>query len=193
MGKTLLICFIFKYCFITAQCSTNKTLATGVFSTSLTQSTTWIKTLVNALPSQTTIMSSTAVIKLDADPINGYVELNPGVLAFPTSGFFVAQALDGCGTASPSKISQIKDTKNNDDLLTVIYPNPTNNSLNILINKEQIYSLYLTSMDGRELMRTSIKNVNEYKINVIDLPTGVYFVNIITTEGKTFKYKFIKN
>jgi hypothetical protein len=67
---------------------------TGSYSNPLTQSANWIKS------TNTTTILNTATVKLDANPINGFVELLPG-FSTQQGATFVAQALDGCGVLIP--------------------------------------------------------------------------------------------
>jgi len=68
----------------------------------------------------------------------------------------------------------------------IIYPNPTNNILNIKSNLDITYSLY--DFTGKAL----IKNSSENKINLINYSNGVYFLTI-DYNGKKFNKKIIKN
>ncbi|MDF2552717.1 MAG: hypothetical protein K0R77_1992 [Chryseobacterium sp.] len=67
-----------------------------------------------------------------------------------------------------------------------IYPNPTSDILNIKTNSK-IESISVVGVDGK----TFNVVLNENKIDVIDLPSGVYIINIETKHG-IFKKKFIK-
>jgi hypothetical protein len=84
-------------------CNTDVTI-TGSYGTPITQSSTWIKS-----SGQTTIVN-TANVRLDADPVAGYIEFKPVndadfFLAAPinNTASFVAQALDGCGGGVPTR------------------------------------------------------------------------------------------
>lgn len=67
-----------------------------------------------------------------------------------------------------------------------IYPNPTKDILNINIDTSKESRAVITSLDGRQVLTTTIKN-GKNQINVSTLPKGVY---LITTEG--ISQKFIK-
>jgi hypothetical protein len=74
-----------------------------------------------------------------------------------------------------------------------IYPNPTNNVLNITNSDNILLSeVTITDMNGRIVKTVNATNLTEVQINVADLTTGIYFMNINTDSGKAVK-KFIKN
>lgn len=73
------------------------------------------------------------------------------------------------------------------------YPNPANNVVNISNN----YNITLTNVDindinGRTVKTLKVSNLSEIQMNVSDLTSGVYFMNIDTDSGKVVK-KFIKS
>ena len=159
-------------------CQTN-VLITGTFSSALTESDTWI-----ASSGQTTI-PSTSSVKLDAEPNNGYVLLEPTsntdfFLANPnSSNYFVAQTLDGCGGSSPARlkgnaISSLSSSS------FVLYPNPANNI--ITIKNEDITAVDLRyeiiSMDGKVLQAATTFFDIETTLDISALATGLYFLKV---------------
>lgn len=90
---------------------------------------------------------------------------------------------------SGSVPTQINDNLIIDDNL-MIYPNPSEKILNFsyftgIINKIKIYGV-----DGRVRIFNNINN-SEAAINISSLEKGIYFINILTTNGLISK-KFIK-
>jgi hypothetical protein len=74
-----------------------------------------------------------------------------------------------------------------------VYPNPVNNIVNITNNSGlQINKAVITDINGRTVKSLNVNGVSELQINVSDLNTGVYFMNIETNEGSATK-KIIKN
>lgn len=74
-----------------------------------------------------------------------------------------------------------------------IYPNPTNNVLNLSVkNCLVINQINVVDLNGRTVK--TINNVlnSETEINVSDLTSGVYMLNVKTNEGVATS-KFIKN
>ena len=80
-----------------------------------------------------------------------------------------------------------------DELLipeVLFYPNPTSNILNLKIENQQIKSVIIYSLLGKEVLRTLNKSgIN--KINISNLNIGIYFIQIKTDET-TFTKKIIK-
>jgi hypothetical protein len=165
-------------------CPTNITI-TGAYAIPLTQSGTWIKS------SGSTIIPGTATVKLDADPVSGYAELNPGFEAQPSVGaVFVAQALDGCGAGVPmrpafgstTEKSETVYQKEKQPVLTgiTVYPNPTRDVIVVHHNRD-VKILEIFNATGVLVARVNTSNSNATKINLAANPAGVY---ILQADGK---------
>ena len=73
------------------------------------------------------------------------------------------------------------------------YPNPANTFVNISNNDNILISnIEITDLNGRIIKSVKIGNLNETQINVSDLNSGVYFMNISSDSGRAIK-KFVKN
>lgn len=90
----------------------------------------------------------------------------------------------------------ITGTLSNDEFFSSkfnTYPNPAkdvvtiNSSDNIAIN-----SISVVDINGRTVKSLDLNNVTETQLNVSDLTSGVYFINVNSVDGKAVK-KFIKN
>jgi hypothetical protein len=79
---------------------------------------------------------------------------------------------------------------NNSQLKATIFPNPTNNELNITFDKKHITfeSINVTDLLGRH-MPVSFEGQDELKINTSKLASGLYNIIIVTNEG-VFNAKF---
>lgn len=74
-----------------------------------------------------------------------------------------------------------------------IYPNPANDVVTIANNQNILLdSVELSDVNGRIIRTIKYDNVSEAKINVADLSSGIYLLNINSSKGKTTK-KFVKN
>jgi type IX secretion system substrate protein len=74
-----------------------------------------------------------------------------------------------------------------------VYPNPTNDVVTISNNGNiQINKVVITDINGRTVKTNNFSGVSETQINVSDLNSGVYFMNIDTNEGIATK-KLVKN
>lgn len=72
------------------------------------------------------------------------------------------------------------------------YPNPANNTVNISNNYNiTLTRINITDVNGRSVKTVDVNNLSEIQMNVSDLNSGVYFMNIDTDSGKVVK-KFIK-
>lgn len=188
MKHTILILFILFSCFCNGQlqtpCPSNITITTNNYSVGLTQSNTYIKI--------SSSVSSSATVKLDANPTNGYVEMNSGFIASPASGYsFIAQPLDGCGAEVPSKngIENEDLDKFSENYAINLYPNPTNGKF--LIDSDQSISGRLNIYDlNSVLIHTSdFTDTSSLNIDISQYPNGIYIVEISTIDipAKTFR------
>ncbi len=164
-------------------CQTDITVS-NIYSTTLTESDTWIKT-----SGQTTILS-TASIRFDADPINGYILMQPSsttdfFLSQPnSSNFFVAQPLDGCAGSQPARQANLIQTNEDEISLSKfdLFPNPANSKITIQkigLNEAALhYEIY--SIEGKiRLSQRDIRFSNKAEIDISMLNTGIYFIKII--------------
>lgn len=72
-----------------------------------------------------------------------------------------------------------------------IYPNPTKNSLNVILPNSQKLSLVIYSIDGKLIEnKTILKNTT---IDVNHYQSGMYFIKATNEEGKIYQSKFIKD
>lgn len=182
-------------------CPSNVTI-TGNFSTPLTQSSSWIKSV-----NQTTIVSTSSV-RLDADPTTGFIELKPVnatdfFLAAPStsSAVFVAQALDGCGGGAPFGPNDIKDytAKENTTLTNVTtFPNPFNSSITIsfMLNEQSSIGISIRNIVGEEVAHVENQvyglGAHSKELNLADLSAGIYFC-VFTTVNFSTTTKIIKS
>ena len=68
-----------------------------------------------------------------------------------------------------------------------VYPNPTTDFLHIVSNTAQKATLFNTV--GQKILETN----NATKLDVIDLPSGVYLLNLQNTRNQISTFKIIKN
>lgn len=73
------------------------------------------------------------------------------------------------------------------------YPNPANNVVTLSNDDNILVSeVTITDMNGRTIKTLKVNNLREVAVNVSDLNSGIYMMNIVTDSGKAVK-KFIKN
>ena len=63
-----------------------------------------------------------------------------------------------------------------------IYPNPANNEITVSVdNKYQVQSIKMMDITGREVKNLTASNI--VKIDITDLQSGYYIINIQTNKG----------
>lgn len=73
------------------------------------------------------------------------------------------------------------------------YPNPANNVVTVSNNDSILVSqITVTDINGRVVKTLAVGNVSEVEMNVAELTSGIYFMNLTTDAGKVVK-KFIKS
>lgn len=72
-----------------------------------------------------------------------------------------------------------------------IFPNPTQNNFTVKLEERQSGSISVNSVDGKQLLSTDFEKQIEVNVNVAELPSGIYFVNI-NVDGKITTRKVIK-
>lgn len=169
---------------ICAECDANIVI-TGLYSTPLTESTTWIKS------SGQTRIDSSATVTLDADDAS-YVLMQPLTaseyfLSAPqtNAAFFKAISQDGCNglAGKPSNGFNSSATTNSEQLFNV-YPNPTSTDWQ-LIGPEGLsepISLTLLSFDGRFVWQGMCSF--PYRVAPGNIPNGLYLLQIQTEKGR---------
>ena len=73
--------------------------------------------------------------------------------------------------------------ENNSDLNINIYPNPAKYEINIDLKKEIQGQLTITNQLGQIVKKHKIDG-NEMKLDITNIPSGIYHVNIIDKKGK---------
>ena len=100
---------------------------------------------------------------------------------------------NSCGIDTVTKQIIVSDISNNSNSDILIYPNPSNNYLQIKsstqINNIQVYDIY-----GKKITNFTISDTDKINknLNVSDLIKGVYFIKIQTDKGNLIS-KFVKN
>ena len=73
------------------------------------------------------------------------------------------------------------------------YPNPANTTVTVSNDENLLVTdVNITDINGRTVKSMKVNNLSEVEMNVSELTSGVYFMNVTTDVGKAVK-KFIKN
>lgn len=102
-----------------------------------------------------------------------------GGFGMNTPNFFAFDDFNGVG---PNSINQLSIANE-----LVLYPNPTNNVLNIKLTDE-VSSLFIIDVTGKEVTSYSNLNKGVHQINVSDLSNGIYFVRTNNTSKRFIKF-----
>lgn len=78
------------------------------------------------------------------------------------------------------------------DISVDVFPNPTNDYLNVKTAKEPFLKYQLVDMNGKIIEQNIIENSN-YKISVKYLLKGIYFIKFFDNNNAVKTYKIIKN
>lgn len=74
-----------------------------------------------------------------------------------------------------------------------VFPNPATNVVNVAnSNKDNITSVSLSDMNGRIVKEVSFESMTKVQVNISDLTSGLYMMNIKTANGEINK-KIMKN
>ncbi|MBR3493235.1 MAG: T9SS type A sorting domain-containing protein, partial [Bacteroidales bacterium] len=71
-----------------------------------------------------------------------------------------------------------------------LYPNPTHNVLNLNADLQDRTEVMILDMNGRTVKHYVVNGLNEMRLNVSDLQSGVYFIRV-SNETTTALSKFI--
>jgi hypothetical protein len=70
------------------------------------------------------------------------------------------------------------------------YPNPSRSVLNVTTRNSKDGTLYVRSIEGREMMKTVI--LDNTQLNIESLIPGMYMLEFIDSDGIKMSAKFIK-
>lgn len=108
-----------------------------------------------------------------------------------TVGF--AGGFSTAGVGGAYKFTNNLGTAKFDENSFTAYPNPVNDLVTVT-NKDNanFNAISITDINGRTVKTVKADNVSELQVNVSELNSGIYFLNISSENGKAVK-KFIKN
>ncbi len=82
--------------------------------------------------------------------------------------------------------------QNNANLFSLVYPNPVKQNLKIQLKKEHHdVNISVSNVEGKKISKYHFDAVRDFDIKIIGR-SGIYFVQIITADGKTETIKIIK-
>lgn len=126
--------------------------------------------------------------------LNNEVETDSGIETSPTTYQVTFFNNYGEVVTYSGEFSRETMTKSNaviSDTSIDIFPNPSNGILNIVAT-EEIESVIITNAIGVQQKEFKDCNTSRYKINVEDLPSGIYGITVNTTKSKIVKQIILK-
>lgn len=78
------------------------------------------------------------------------------------------------------------------DTAIKIYPNPTKDIINVDFNGKNFKTVEVYSIEAKKLITLDVSSKTKIEINLSQYPEGIYMVNLIDSNGKTYPNKIIK-
>ena len=122
--------------------------------------------------------------EVDLLAVSGNTTANPNALAH--SAKFDNLVVRASATDTLLGVSQVASVND-----FTVYPNPASDVISVSSVKS-INGVKVVDLNGRIMKQTTYENVSSTSINVSDLASGVYFLNISSDSGSVSK-KFMKN
>ncbi|MFM9987640.1 T9SS type A sorting domain-containing protein [Flavobacterium sp.] len=151
--------------------------------------------------SDQTAATQTTVIATETGLSNTTFALKTFTFTPPTTGTYYFSFLHNSPANATGTHALIVDNFTVSEVLSrrdflfskiAIFPNPTTGIVNIKNEANLlIESIDISDINGRTIKVVSPKNISNIEVNISDLTSGVYFMNIKTNEGSTIK-KIVK-
>lgn len=88
--------------------------------------------------------------------------------------------------------SQTASIDNLDSNSFIMYPNPASHLLNVTSRNQAITSISIVDINGRQVIQSTYKDVLNTQVDISNLNTGIYLINLSTAQGTVTK-KLVKN
>lgn len=73
-----------------------------------------------------------------------------------------------------------------------VYPNPAKDIVNLVMENYSLNNVSIIGIDGKTLINQKVNQPgSNYSLDISSLPSGIYIINIATTNGKTVTKKLI--
>ena len=95
-------------------------------------------------------------------------------------------------TLLPSSLEGIQHISNNEQIS--VFPNPTSNQLTIMSKQLSIIGIAINNLLGQRVFTKTepVGGITNDKIDVSELPAGIYFYELTTNNSQVVKGKFVK-
>lgn len=149
----------------------------------------------NSVAAQTTVIYNNAALPI----ATAYAQITAPVYTVPTTGiyFFGFNDLNAPLAANTLRLDTVNITsllsvKDFDNTTFSVYPNPSNGFVNVSNNRNAlINAIEMTDLNGRIVKSVKVSDLAEAEVNISDLSSGVYMMNIKTDQGSAVK-KIVK-
>lgn len=123
-------------------------------------------------------------------PINGQID---SIFTFTENGSYSVEVTNGSciDTSECVTVTDVSVTKYEKDIFINIYPNPVKNNITISLNAIISGVVRVLNVDGKEILTKQTENTSQIQLSVSNLKTGIYFIEIVSEEGK-HTLRFVK-
>ncbi|MBI5539669.1 MAG: T9SS type A sorting domain-containing protein [Bacteroidia bacterium] len=152
---------------------------------------------VNSVPNTPVISFNNDTLYSDASSGNQWYN-SSGIIAGATDTIYIPAVSDtyycivtetGCSSIPSNSIYvDVLSVNDMQNVKVAVYPNPCNGMLRITGN--QISSIEITDIMGNMVIKVDNINTNDYSLNLENLSSGIYNVNVFDYFGKNF-IKFV--
>ncbi|MGE8525536.1 T9SS type A sorting domain-containing protein [Chryseobacterium rhizosphaerae] len=122
--------------------------------------------------------------------------LNPKLTETPNETLYLKQAVMKSGIEPHYGEIVLNDGLTNKEVVidqgVRLYPNPTNDILNIDFNGNKFKTLEVYSIDAKKIITKEVSSMNFVEVNLSQYPAGIYMITLIDSNGKTYPNKVIK-
>ncbi|WP_309641062.1 T9SS type A sorting domain-containing protein [Flavobacterium sp.] len=144
----------------------------------------------------------------DGDVNASIVESSGNVVIVGGFWYYGAVIKNGVARVAPSGLAlrmsnTSEETKSDEDFnrevvlgnqssAITIFPNPASDYITINAENSPLDKITLMTIDGRTILSQVLQDTNSFKLNLENLPKGIFLVTVLTKEGKTETQKVVK-
>ena len=131
-----------------------------------------------------------ATVEINPDPTFHYGYMDTITVGASAEYFIMAVYSDGCEAASETLVGYGVTVVEETGCPVAIYPNPVENQLNIIA--QQLQRVAVFNVMGQLVKTVEVGGQNQYVLQVSDLPSGLYTLQIVTENGVASKNIIVK-